>query len=445
MSSTTINIINANSLLQDFDLFTDLYGNQTNSFNNLRKFAAEKFNELGVPTQRNEEWKYLNLSVIAKNEFRSVDHTNGFSIDSNSAKQFHLSGEKAFVYVIENGKINIAASNTKSLPKGLTIGTLSDLANDSRVLKHFAQHADVNTESFVALNTAMAFDAMVVLVDDKVKVEDAIQFAFVTNANQANISVPIRVLVITGKHSECTVVESYHSFNDQHKVFVNAVSEVVVGEDSRVHYTKIQNESENTIHINYHQVNQAKNSYQHITTLCLGASLLRNNLHIKLDDENCTSYLNGLYVLTGNQVMDNHTLVDHAMPNCYSNELYKGLIDDKSQGVFNGKIFVRKDAQKTNAYQSNKNILLSNDASMNTKPQLEIFADDVKCSHGATTGQIDEEALFYLRSRGIAEPEARALLNHAFAAAVIDQVENESLKESLLLLLSRKLRVMEEV
>ena len=445
MSSTTINTINANSLLQDFDLFTDLYGKQTSSFQELRKFAADKFNNLGVPTQKNEEWKYLNLSPLLKNDFRSVSHTDGFEIDATSAKQFHLSGENAFVFIIENGRLNKAASNVKVLPKGLTIGTLSELANDVRVQKHFAQHADASSEPFVALNTAMSFDAMIVLVDEKIIINEAIQFAFVTNVNQENISVPIRVLVIAGKHAECTVVESYHSLNNQHKVFVNAVSEVVIGEEARVHYSKIQNESENTFHINYHQVNQAKKSYQHITTLSLGAALLRNNLHIRLDDENCTSYLNGLYVLTGTQVMDNHTLVDHAMPNCYSNELYKGIIDDKSQGVFNGKIFVRKDAQKTNAYQSNKNILLSNDASINTKPQLEIFADDVKCSHGATTGQIDEEALFYLRSRGIAEPEARALLNHAFAAAVIDQVENESLKESLLLLLSRKLRVMEEV
>ncbi len=445
MNSTTINTINANSLLQDFDLFTDLYGKQTNYFQEIRKFSADKFNVLGIPTQKNEEWKYLNLSPLFKNDFRSVSHTQAFEIDAASAKQFHLCGENAIVFVIENGRLNRAASNVKTLPKGLSIGTLAELADDARVQKHFAQHADAITEPFVALNTAMSFDAMIVLLDEKIKINETIQFAFVTNTNQENISVPIRVLVIAEKHSECTVVESYHTLNEQHKVFVNAVSEVVVGEEARVHYAKIQIESENTFHINYHQVNQAKNSYQHITSLSLGASLLRNNLHIQLDGENCTTYLNGLYVLSGTQVMDNHTLVDHAMPNCYSNELYKGMIDDKSQGIFNGKIFVRKDAQKTNAYQSNKNILLSNDASINTKPQLEIFADDVKCSHGATTGQIDEEALFYLRSRGIAEPEARALLNHAFAAAVINQVESELLKESLLLLLSRKLRVMEEV
>jgi Fe-S cluster assembly protein SufD len=166
---------------------------------------------------------------------------------------------------------------------------------------------------------------------------------------------------------------------------------------------------------------------------------VRNNLYLRLDGENINTYLNGLYVAGGEQVVDNHTLVDHATPHCFSSELYKGIIDDKAQGVFNGKIWVRQDAQKTNAYQSNKNILLSNDASMNTKPQLEIYADDVKCSHGATTGQLDEEALFYLRARGIGEAAARALLNHAFAADVVEQVENETIRQSLMLLLDAKL------
>jgi Fe-S cluster assembly protein SufD len=183
----------------------------------------------------------------------------------------------------------------------------------------------------------------------------------------------------------------------------------------------------------------AKNSNHHITTISLGGSLVRNNLHIRLDDINCSTYLNGLYIADGNQLMDNHSLVDHAMPNCYSNELYKGIIGGDATGVFNGKIFVRKDAQKTNAYQSNKNILLSDNASMNAKPQLEIFADDVKCSHGATIGQIDEEALFYLRARGIGEASARALLNHAFAADVIDQIPDEQVKDKLLEIISEKL------
>jgi len=170
--------------------------------------------------------------------------------------------------------------------------------------------------------------------------------------------------------------------------------------------------------------------------------MVRNNLNIRLDGQNIDSYLNGLYVLDGTQVVDNHTLVDHAMPHCHSNELYKGIIDDKAQGVFNGKIWVRPDAQKTNAYQSNKNLLLSNEASMNAKPQLEIYADDVKCSHGATTGQLDEEALFYLRARGIGEGVARALLNHAFAADVIEQIENETIRQQLLTLLEGKLTAM---
>jgi len=213
----------------------------------------------------------------------------------------------------------------------------------------------------------------------------------------------------------------------------------VIGKSASVNYDKVQVEADDAQHINYHKVNMARESHQHLTTITLGGGIVRNNLNIRLDDQQVKAYLNGLYVLNNHQVVDNHTLVDHAMPNCYSSELYKGILGDHSQGVFNGKIFVRQDAQKTNAYQSNKNLLLSSNASMNTKPQLEIFADDVKCSHGATTGQLDEEALFYLRARGIGENVARSMLNHAFAADVINQIENETLRESLMALLDVKL------
>lgn len=239
------------------------------------------------------------------------------------------------------------------------------------------------------------------------------------------------------------MVESYHTLGAGALTFNNVVSEVVVGKAARVHYSKIQVEGDEAQHINYHKVNMARDSYQHLTTLTLGGAIVRNNLNIRLDAEQVNAYLNGLYVLNQKQVIDNHTLVDHAMPNCYSNELYKGIIGDQAQGVFNGKIWVREDAQKTNAYQSNKNLLLSNQASMNTKPQLEIYADDVKCSHGATTGQLDDEALFYLRARGIGETVARSLLNHAFAADVIEQVENETLRESLMQLLDVKLSALQ--
>ena len=275
------------------------------------------------------------------------------------------------------------------------------------------------------------------------KCDTVIQLIFATVPGVDPLLIPARVLVVAEEQSEFTVVESFHTHGSGALTCNNIVSEVVVGNAARVHYAKVQVEGDEAQHINYHKVNMARDSYQHLTTLTLGGAIVRNNLNIRLDDEQVNAYLNGLYVLNQKQVIDNHTLVDHAMPNCYSNELYKGIIGDEAQGVFNGKIWVREDAQKTNAYQSNKNLLLSNQASMNTKPQLEIYADDVKCSHGATTGQLDDEALFYLRARGIGETAARSLLNHAFAADVIEQVENETLRESLMQLLDVKLSALQ--
>jgi Fe-S cluster assembly protein SufD len=444
MSTTTLNNP-TNTLLQQFEEFSGLYGKQTPAFQNLRKEASDKFILLGIPTTRHEEWKYVNLAPLNKINFRSVSPAEPSMLKANDITPFLFAGNNALYFVIENGRYNTNVSVKTTLPKGVTIGSLAELANDPRVQKHFGQHADTTQEAFVALNTAMSFNGVIVLIDAKAIFEQPIQLIHVSGSTTDAIAVNNRILVIAGAHSECTIIESYHSSDNTKQVFVNSVSEVVLEENATLHYSKVQVESENTFHINYHQVNQAKDSNQHITTVTLGGALVRNNLHIRLDAKNCNAYLNGLYVVNGSQLVDNHTLVDHAMPDCYSNELYKGIIDGNAHGVFNGKIFVRKDAQKTNAYQSNKNILLSNNASMNTKPQLEIFADDVKCSHGATTGQLDEEALFYLRSRGIGLEMAHALLHHAFAAAVIDQVKLEPLKDSLLELLSTKLQAKEEI
>jgi len=250
-------------------------------------------------------------------------------------------------------------------------------------------------------------------------------------------------LIVAGEHASCTIAESYRTFGEGSSTLTNAVTETQLGASARLHHIKLQSEATNAQHISYHKVHLTAESYQHLTTLTLGGVLVRNTLNIRLDGQHINTYLNGLYVVDGHQVVDNHTLVDHAMPNCFSSELYKGIIAGRGQGVFNGKIWVRPDAQKTNAYQSNKNILLSDEASMNTKPQLEIYADDVKCSHGATTGQLDEESLFYLRARGIGEDVARALLNQAFAADVIAQVEHPGIREALLGMLDQKLAALQ--
>ena len=422
----------------ELEAYQEIYGNQFPEIAGARIDALNVFRNTGIPTTKHEEWKYVNFSFLSKQSYKLQGQNSVFNLTAGDVEKYKLSAN-SFTVVVENGNFNINASNVTGLPKGLTIGTFSALGNDARVVKHLLNHADYKQEPFVAQNTAIFYDPIVIIADKNAVCPNDIQVIIISDAKEQALLIPIRILVIAEPGSEISILETYHSMESSAAVFVNAVSEVVIQENAKVNYIKLQNEELNVSHVNFHQVNMAKNSNHHITTISLGGSLVRNNLHIRLDDINCSTYLNGLYIADGNQLMDNHSLVDHAMPNCYSNELYKGIIGGDATGVFNGKIFVRKDAQKTNAYQSNKNILLSDNASMNAKPQLEIFADDVKCSHGATIGQIDEEALFYLRARGIGEASARALLNHAFAADVIDQIPDEQVKDKLLEIISEKL------
>ncbi len=440
MSTITTSATSPSAFLQEAEVFAELYGKQQPAFLNLRRDAISAFAKLGIPSNKHEEWKYLNLSGIATTGYRTVSPTDTLRLTSKDAEQYRLAGKNSVFVVVENGRINAAASSLNNLPASVKIGSLSDFLGEDSVQSHLFQHADFANEALVAMNTMLCYEPVVLLVEKSAEIDIPVQLAFVAVAGAEPLSIPARVLLVMGDQSECTVIESYHTHGDGAPTFTNAVSEIVVGKGARYFGTKVQAESAASENISYHKVNMARDSYQHLTTVTLGGALVRNNLHIRLDDVNINSYLNGLYVLNGDQVVDNHTLVDHAMPNCYSNELYKGIIDGRATGVFNGKIWVRPDAQKTNAYQSNKNLLLSNTASMNTKPQLEIFADDVKCSHGATTGQLDDEALFYLRSRGISEETARTLLNHAFAADVIEQIENEELRASLMQLLELKLK-----
>ncbi len=410
---------------------------RVNAFAATIQEAAHSFLSQGIPTTKHEEWKYTNVTRLAQTPFE-------ISANINTLTAAAIANEKvtadAIVVVIENGIINHAASNLSDLPQGLMIGSIHDMLENAEVKKHFLQHADYKTEPFVALNTATLSDAVCILAAANVEVDTPIQLMIVNTSTEANVYIPIRVLVVADKNSAIQVTETFSSTGNNASTFVNAVIEVMVADNAKVNYVKLQDESENTTHINYHRVAMARDSYQHLTTLSLGGGLIRNNLNIRLGDVNCTAYLNGLTLARNNQLVDHHTVVDHAMPHCYSNELYKNLIDDQAQGVFNGKIFVRKDAQKTNAFQSNKNLLLSDDATMNAKPQLEIFADDVKCSHGATTGQLDDESLFYLRARGIGEDAARALLNHAFAAEVMEGIAHEGVKEKMLDILNEKLK-----
>jgi len=275
-------------------------------------------------------------------------------------------------------------------------------------------------------------------VPDKQTLEHPVYLYFISDGRLAKPFSQPRNLFVVGRESTAKMVEVFHTIG-QHHSFTNVVTEIVVAENASVEYYKVQDESENAHHVGTTQAHLSRDSKFAAYTVCLRGALLRNNLNLILDGSNVEAHMYGLYLLNGKTHADNHTLADHRQPNSYSNELYKGILDGKSTGVFNGKVFVRQAAQKTNAFQSNRNLVLSKEASMNTKPQLEIYADDVKCSHGATVGQLDEDMLFYLRTRGIPAESARALLMRAFAEDVLTTISIAPLREYLEKLIAQRL------
>ena len=392
----------------------------------LREEAMESFSKQGIPTRRHEEYKYTNIDLILKDEFVLG---SGKTLISKRIESFKFL-KSSFVAVVVNGVFSEELSSLKNLPKDLIICSLEEAAKKHFPIfdMHYGKYAEVNSDAFIALNTAMAKDGVFIHVSKNAIIETPVHIIHVSTANKNTIIHP-RNLIVVEENAQAKIIESFETIDSTGKTFSNAITEMVVSESSIVEHYKIQDENECGYLMNTCQVDQKEKSVFSTNIIILSGSLVRNNLNLVLDGEFIESHLNGLYLTNGNQLVDNHTLVDHRKPNCNSNELYKGIIDGKSTATFNGKIFVRKDAQKTNAFQSNKNILLSDDGSINTKPQLEIYADDVKCSHGTSTGKLDEDKIFYLRARGLSELSAKKLLMHAFASEVIDTIKIDVLRD----------------
>jgi len=392
----------------------------------LRDQAMESFYKQGIPTRKHEEYKYIRMDLMLKGEFDFSVNKNCNDAQIESLKFL----KEAYVVIIENGIFIEASSNLQNLPKGLTICGLVDAekSNSPVFEKHYAKYADVKADPFIALNTAMTKDGVFIHIAKNLIIEKPIHVIHISTAFENTIIHP-RNLIVVDENAQAKIIESFETVDSIAKIFSNALTEIVINKNAIVDHYKIQDEKELGYLVNTTQVIQQKQSVFSTHTFTLSGSLVRNNLTLVLDDEHIESHLNGLYLTAGNQVVDNHTVVDHRKPNCNSNELYKGIIEGKSTATFNGKIFVRKDAQKTNAFQSNKNILLSQAGTINTKPQLEIYADDVKCSHGSTTGKLDQEKIFYLRARGIGVINAKKLLMHAFASEVVNTIKIQALRE----------------
>lgn len=394
-----------------------------------RESAMEHFAERGIPTTSDEEWRFTNVSPLARIPFQAAAAPDASAIPTVADLDSVLwVGSPHLVFV--NGFYSEALSSSEALPQGVTVGTLSSVLGERWLEEHFARYADPRSSAFAALNTAAWQDGAYVRIAKGTVVEKPIHLLFITSSGETPILTHPRTLILAEREAQAAFIESYFGWG--HGIgFSNAVTEVAVGESAVIDYYRMQVENEQSYHISRLQVYQERSASFAATSISLGARLSRNDAVAVLDGEGADCTLNGLYLGRGEQHIDNHTTIDHARPHGTSHQFYKGILDDRSAAVFNGKIVVRQDAQKTDAIQKNRNLLLSENATINTAPQLEIFADDVKCTHGATIGQIDAEALFYLRSRGIALKEARALLTYAFAADILERIRLTPIRECL--------------
>ena len=424
--------------ISNFEAFENsLDGNREMPLHDIRKQAISRFSELEFPTQKNEAWKYTNIKPILRQNYTLAGDVA--NIRENAIREFKFEEMRDNVLVFVNGHYAADLSRIKADQANLTVSDLAEaLAKHPEIVnQHLARYAKYDDEIFTALNTAFANDGTFIFLRDNVTVEHPIHILHVSDAGDDSFHSHPRNLIVVGKQSQVSMVESHHYISESN-YFNNSVTEIVVGDSAKVEHIKIQDESEKSYHISTCQVIQEENSIYTSINIDLGGAIVRNNLNLLLNGDYCETNLYGFCMGHGRQHIDNSTLMDHAKPNCNSNELYKTILDDKAKGVFNGKVLVRQDAQKTNAFQSNKTLLLTDEASMNSKPQLEIFADDVKCSHGATIGQLDDEALFYLRTRGISEEKANAMLRFAFALDVLDNIRIESVRQKLNKMISKK-------
>ena len=405
----------------------------------LRSEGMEAFAELGFPTTHLEDWKYTNVSPLAGVNFRPARYEFNDKIAEQIAG-LPFAGLSMNRLVFLNGHYCRELSSVEGLAEGVQFTNLSGALESGRssLEVHLARYADHKAQAFAALNTAFMEEGGFIEIAKGVVLEKPLHLLYISTGGDEPWVAHPRNLVLAGRESQAAVIETYASLAEN-VYFNNAVTEIVAEEGARVDYVKVQRESEAAFHVATVLGYAARNAGVQTNSLQFGARLGREDLISVLDGEGAEGVLLGLYVTGGRQLVDNHTTIDHARPHCSSREFYKGILDAQSTGVFNGKILVRKDAQKTDSKQSDKNLLLSESATINTKPQLEIFADDVKCTHGATVGQIDPEAIFYLRSRGIGRDEARSLLTVAFAKEIIDRVKFQPLREQLEAALAAKM------
>ncbi|GAA4134786.1 Fe-S cluster assembly protein SufD [Sphingobacterium kyonggiense] len=426
LTTNNMSTLVANSLFQQLTgTFQELEtSNDTAEVTALRQEAFARFQELGFPTVKNEDWKYTNIQPLVNKAYLLNEDVDVADIDLSQADIPNLDAHQI---VLINGQYVLAFASLED-EIGLTVKSIEEAQEEPNFIKHFAKHADKTGSSTVALNTALHTSGIYLSVAKNKVVSKPIHIVHVATGGQ-DFFAQTRNLFVLEPNAEAEIIESFIALDGTAKNLNNKVTEIVTEENAKLQHYYLQLATENSHYINHIEVYQTKHSlYNNYNCNFPGVSFVRNDINVRLDDQEVESHLYGINLLAGKQFVDNHTVVDHMKPHCESYEWYKNIPQDESTAVFNGKIFVREDAQKTNAFQQNNNMLIGDKATVFTKPQLEIFADDVKCSHGCTMGQFDDEALFYLRARGIGEESARILLVHAFAFDVTSRFSNEAVR-----------------
>lgn len=404
-----------------------------------RANAWARFAEIGIPTTKHEEWKYFNLRSLSATVLKPVTTEQVIGLDG--LKDYLDQGDVNIVFI--NGKFSQQYSSVGVLPKGLTVELLSKVAKSGadEVRRLFSRTSVNDPEPFVSLNTALYRDGIYLRVEDKAVLPGVVHIVHAASVNVKDSAVFPRTVISIGRSAQVSILESYVSLNDESYVN-NPVTDIHLGENSVLNYYKAQSDSSKALHIGSVRVTQDASSQLEAFSLAVGSLMARSNISVASNGEGTDSILDGLYVLSGSQEVDNHTLIDHRMPNCTSHQLYKGILNDQSHAVFNGKIFVQPIAQKTNSYQLNKHLLLGKDCRVDTKPQLEIFADDVKCTHGATIGQLNEDEVFYFQTRCISREDAIKMLSRGFVDDLLDKLRDQNVRRKLSRLLSRKIAIL---
>jgi Fe-S cluster assembly protein SufD len=426
-------------ILSSFMAFEEKIDVQTD-LHDIRTAAIKNFENKGFPTKKEEAWKYTSLNAILKNDFSVFPNTEN-TIEYREVKKYFLHEIDTYKVVFVDGVFSSNLSSTTH--EGIDVCLMSSALNKPKykmVIDTYFNQIASKDESLTTLNTAFANEGAYINIPKSKVADKPIEIMYFSTGSEKALLVQPRNLVIVGENSHVQIIERHQCLNDN-AVLTNSVTEIFAAKRAIVDYYKIQNDAAEANLIDNTYVSQKQESHVAVQTFSFGGNLTRNNLNFYHFGERLTSTLNGITIIGEKQHVDHYTLVNHASPNCESFQDYKGIFSDRATGVFNGKVFVEKEAQKTNAFQKSNNILLSDKATINAKPQLEIFADDVKCSHGCTVGQLDETALFYMQQRGIPKKEAKALLMYAFSNAVIENIKIPELKKRITTIIANKLGV----